>query len=47
MTKLYVLYKNGNAIKTSFKLMELLNIIKEYRKENKKDLLEIEKIENK
>lgn len=44
--KLYVLYKNNIPIKTSFNLIELLNIIKEYRKENKSDVLEVEKIEN-
>lgn len=44
---LYILYKNDVPIKTSFKLNELLNIIKEIRKTNKKDVYEVGKIENK
>ena len=44
---LYILYKNDVPIKTSFKLNELLNIIKEIRKTNKKDVYEVGKIKNK
>lgn len=43
---LYVLYKNNEIIKTSFKLMELLNIIKEYRKHDNYNIYEVGKIIN-
>lgn len=43
---LYVLYKNNEIIKTSFKLMELLNMIKEIRKTDKNNIYEVGKIKN-
>lgn len=44
---LYILYKNDVPIKTSFKLIELTNIIKKIRKTSHQDVYEIGKIERK